>query len=318
MLQQTRVETVIPYFEKWMKAFPGVADLARASESDVLSAWEGLGYYGRARNLRDAAQKILEEYNGILPDDLMNLIKLPGIGRYTAGAIASIAFNANATTLDGNIRRVFARLFDIKEVVNSPVGEKIIWELLEKELPLGKAGEFNQALMDLGATLCTPRSPNCEKCPLIKVCIARSKGIEEDRPILKTKPVQPQFIYAGAIVQKDQNFLLTKRPSHGLLGGLWEFPNDRIAGEEECLEKHLADFLSTRFGLEIQINIKQAVIRHAYTHFRLILHPYSCNWVADIFELPETCCWVTRSELPNYPMGKVARQISRIINSDGE
>ena len=318
MLQQTRVETVIPYFKKWMDIFPSVSDLALASESDVLSTWEGLGYYSRARSLRISAQKIMEEHNGKLPENLMDLVKLPGIGRYTAGAIASIAFNENVTTLDGNIRRVFARLFDIKEVVNSPAGEKILWDLLEKELPKGKAGDFNQALMDIGATLCTPQSPDCQHCPLQGLCLARSRGVEKERPILKAKPVQPQFTYVGAIIQKDDSFLMTKRPSRGLLGGMWEFPNDRNVSEEDDLEEKLSQILFRTFGVEVNILKKQTIIRHAYTHFRLIMHVYKCKWIADITELPEMCYWVPRNELPNYPMGKVARQISRIIITDGK
>jgi len=318
MLQQTRVETVIPYFRKWMDIFPSVSDLALASESDVLSTWEGLGYYSRARSLRISAQKIMKEYYGKLPDNMFELIRLPGIGRYTAGAIASIAFNRNVTTLDGNIRRVFARVFDIKDVVNSPVGEKILWNLLENELPKGKAGDFNQALMDLGATLCTPQSPDCEQCPLQKLCLARSRGVENERPILRSKPVQPQFTYIGAIIQKYECFLITKRPSRGLLGGMWEFPNDRIIGEVEKLENKLIQFVSTGLGVDVQILKKQAIIRHAYTHYRLILHTFSCKWVADIAELPEMCYWIPRQELLNYPMGKVARQISRIIIEDGK
>jgi A/G-specific adenine glycosylase len=313
MLQQTRVETVIPYFEKWMILFPNVSDLAGATESDVLSAWEGLGYYSRARSLRLSAQKIMEEHNGKLPDNLVDLMRLPGIGRYTAGAIASIAFNANVTTLDGNIRRVFARLFDIQVIVNSPQGEKIIWELLEKELPKGKAGDFNQALMDLGATICTPQNPDCEHCPLLKLCLARSNGVQTERPILKTKPVQPQFNYLGAIIQKEDKFLLAQRPSHGLLGGLWEFPNFRIVSDEGNLEKNLACLLFNRFGIEVQILNKQVIIKHAYTHFRLILHVYNCEWIADITSVPEIFYWVPRNKLPKYPMGKVARQISRIL-----
>jgi A/G-specific adenine glycosylase len=317
MLQQTRVETVIPYFLKWMQTFPTVSGLAHASESDVLSVWEGLGYYSRARNLRVSAQKIMEEHGGKLPDNLKDLIKLPGIGRYTAGAIASIAFNKDITTLDGNIRRVFARLFDVEEIVNSPAGEEKIWDLLQNELPKGKAGDFNQALMDLGATICTPQSPDCPICPLLGICLARSKGIEEQRPILKNKPVQPQFTSICAIIKKNDSFLLLRRPSKGLLGGLWEFPNDRIVSEGDEFETQQIQLLSSQYGMEVKILEKRAIIKHAYTHFRVILHAYSCAWVADIAELPGTCSWVTRNKLLNYPMGKIARKISRMIIEDG-
>lgn len=313
MLQQTRVDTVIPYFEKWMKQFPGVSELAAATESDVLSAWEGLGYYSRARNLRLAAIKIMDEHDGILPGILDGLIGLPGIGRYTAGAILSMAFARNVATLDGNIKRVFARLFDIQVRVDSPVGEKILWELLGKELPDGKAGDFNQALMDLGATLCTPRTPDCVRCPLIIFCLAKSRGVQTERPVLRTKLVQPLHTYVCSIIKKDEKFLLTQRPSHGLLGGMWEFPNGRVESEEDDMEKNLKSFMQEKFGVAVILHNKQVIIKHAYTHFRLILHAYNCSWETDKIDTPENCLWVLCKDLPNYPMGKIARQISKLL-----
>ena len=316
MLQQTRVDTVIPYFKKWMEKFPGMSDLALATESDVLSTWEGLGYYQRARSLHFAAQKIMDEYDGKLPREMMELIKLPGIGRYTAGAIASIAFNSNVTTLDGNIRRVFARLFDVQAIVNSPEGEKTLWGLLELELPEGKAGDFNQALMDLGATICTPQAPDCERCPLINLCLANANGVQNERPILKTKPVQKIHTYVCAIIQKQDCFLLVKNPSKGLLGGLWEFPNDRILSGADTLEINLKNIMTNKFGVEVQILNKQVIIKHAYTHFRLILHAYHCDSIAKVAEMPQLCSWVPREELLNYPMGKIARQISITLMAD--
>jgi len=170
MLQQTRVEAVIPYFEKWMRLFPNVRALANASEHAVLNAWEGLGYYSRARNLHKAAKIVVHEHAGLLPRDLLALRKLPGIGRYTLGAIASIAFGMDVPALDGNIRRVYARLFDIAEPADAPVGEKILWQLAEDQLPMGEAGDYNQALMDLGATVCSARNPQCRRCPLKSAC----------------------------------------------------------------------------------------------------------------------------------------------------
>ena len=187
MLQQTRVETVIPYFERWMRLFPAINDLAKASEHDVLNAWEGLGYYSRARNLHKAARIVAEKYNGELPYNLDDLRALPGIGRYTVGAIASMAFGMDAPTLDGNLRRVFARLFDVTEPADSPAGEKILWSLAAEHLPKGQAGDYNQALMDLGAAICLPRNPRCLICPLMKMCKARENGTQEARPVLKPR-----------------------------------------------------------------------------------------------------------------------------------
>ena len=161
MLQQTRVETVIPYFERWMEHFPGIADLAAASEQDVLSVWEGLGYYSRARNLHKAARIVMEVYAGELPGDLLELRSLPGIGRYTVGAIASMAFGQDVATLDANIRRILARVFDVAQSADSAPGEDILWNLADTHLPKGQAGDYNQALMDLGATICLSKRPRC-------------------------------------------------------------------------------------------------------------------------------------------------------------
>src|ERR1051325_2007068 len=187
MLQQTRVEAVIPYFERWMRLFPDVHTLANASEQDVLNAWEGLGYYSRARNLHKAAKIVTEQYNGKIPRDLNELRKLPGIGRYTLGAIASIAFGMNVAALDGNIKRVYARIFDISIPVDSPTGEKILWQLADENLPHGQAGDYNQALMDLGATICVPKNPRCLICPVMKLCKARQNGTQNERPVMKPK-----------------------------------------------------------------------------------------------------------------------------------
>ena len=310
MLQQTRVDTVIPYFEKWMQKFPTITDLAKATEHDVLVTWEGLGYYSRVRNLHKAMQIVMNKYNGKIPEDARELIKLPGIGRYTAGAIASMAFKADEPTLDANIRRVFSRLFDIQENLDSPKGEKLVWSLAEKELPVGRAGDFNQALMDLGATICKPKDPICEQCPFNHKCQAKEKGVQEDRPILKPKPVQPHFTYVAAIVKDHKKFLLIKRPSKGLLGGLWEFPNGRIGTEEKDLADNVTKMMKDRFGTEVMIISKYGVFKHAYTHFRQTVHAYNCMLESSTINSTDIC-WASNEELLNYPMGKIARLISK-------
>ena len=228
MLQQTRVETVIPYFEKWMKLFPDIPSLANASERDILNAWEGLGYYSRARNLHKAAKIVASNFNGQLPRDLTALRTLPGIGRYTVGAIASISFKMDEPTLDGNLRRVFSRLYDVTEFADSPVGEKILWDVAARNLPKGKAGDYNQALMDLGATICLPKNPRCLLCPLMDMCKARENGTQELRPVLKAKQQVPQYSHAAAVIVERGRVLLNQRPADGLLGGMWEFPNARV------------------------------------------------------------------------------------------
>lgn len=309
MLQQTRVETVIPYFEKWMRQFPTVRDLAEASEQEVLNAWEGLGYYSRARNLHKAAKIVVDEYDGRLPRSLKSLRGLPGIGRYTVGAIASIVFNMDEPTLDGNLRRVFARLFDVSEPADSPVGEKILWELAAEHLPKGQAGVYNQALMDLGAIICIPKNPRCLICPLMEFCEARINGTQAQRPVLKPKKEIPHYIHAAGVIIKDRKVLLSKRPSKGLLGGMWEFPNGRVNGNPD---EGLNTVLETGYRLKVQRHETLGTIKHAYTHFRVTVHAFRCE-LLSITE-NKNLKWVGLGELDNYPMGKVDRQIARMLD----
>ncbi|NWF65175.1 MAG: A/G-specific adenine glycosylase [Chloroflexi bacterium] len=305
MLQQTRVDTVIPYFEKWMQLFPTVKALAAASEQDVLNAWEGLGYYSRARNLHKAAKIVAEKFNGELPSDLDDLRSLPGIGRYTVGAIASIAFGMDEATLDGNLRRVFSRLFDVDKFADSSAGEKILWELAAQNLPKGQAGDYNQALMDLGATICLPKNPRCLLCPLMSLCKAREAGTQELRPVLKPKKAVPSYVHAAAVIVERGRVLLSHRPAEGLLGGMWEFPNARINGDPaRALVKAL------KAATQIQVKKKEAlpVVEHAYSHFKVTVHPFAC----EIVSIPKdkSLKWVKLSELKEYPMGKADRQIA--------
>lgn len=306
MLQQTRVETVIPYFEKWMARFPTVTALAEASEQEVLNQWEGLGYYSRARNLHKAAKIVAEKYNGELPRDLDALRGLPGIGRYTVGAIASIAFGMDEPTLDGNLRRVFARLFDVIEPADSPAGEKILWGLAAEYLPKGQAGDYNQALMDLGATICLPKNPRCLLCPLTELCAAREAGTQELRPVLKPKKETPHVVHAAAVIVREGRVLLAQRPSEGLLGGMWEFPNGPVAGDPA---EGLAQAVETGYGFQVQAGEAVGTVQHAYTHFKITVHAF-CAEAAHVPRCPNLQ-WVPIAELENYPMGKVDRQIAK-------
>lgn len=308
MLQQTRVETVIPYFEKWMRLFPTVRALAEAEEQDVLNAWEGLGYYSRARNLYKAAKQVVSDFNGVLPRDLDALRSLPGIGRYTVGAIASMAFGMDVPTLDGNLRRVFARLFDVSEAADSPAGEKILWKLAADHLPAGKAGDYNQALMDLGATICLPKNPRCLLCPLMDVCRARIHCTQDSRPVLKPKKQVPHHTVAAAVIRQRGRVLLVQRPATGLLGGLWEFPNCRV---EEDPARELVKTLNAAYKFKIRRNQALMVVQHAYTHFKTTVHAFDCRPLS----IPKNRSfkWVRLPELDDYPMGKVDRQIANKI-----
>ena len=313
MLQQTRVETVIPYFKRWMGFFPDLVSLAKASQQEVLAAWEGLGYYSRARNLHRAAQIVVQEMGGELPRDPQALSRLPGIGRYTAGAIASLAFGADAPALDGNIRRVLARVFNLTEPARSPAGERRLWELAAEHLPPERAGDYNQALMDLGATICTPRAPDCQGCPVSRFCQARALGVQEERPVMPQKPPIPHYVVTAAVICRDKQVLIAQRPPEGLLGGLWEFPGGKLQPGEElaaCLQREISEEL----GVHIAVQQPVGVYRHAYTHFRVTLHAFHCGLVNGAQPQPlqaNDLRWVALAELPTFPMGKIDRMIAR-------
>jgi len=305
MLQQTRVETVIPYYEKWLKLFPTLDALANASEHDVLNAWEGLGYYSRARNFHKAAKIVVEKYNGELPRDLDELRELPGIGRYTVGALASILFGMDEPALDGNLKRVYARLFDVSQPIDSVEGEKILWKLAKDNLPKGKAADFNQALMDLGAMICVPKNPRCLICPLMKDCQSRANGTQAVRPVKKVKKAVPYYMHAAAVIIKRSKVLLAQRPSTGLLASMWEFPNGRV---EQDPAKELAKVLKAEYSLKVKKKEALGVVQYAYTHFKVEVHAFRC----DLISIPKAknLKWVALKDLDDYPMGKVDRQIA--------
>ncbi len=324
MLQQTRVETVIPYFQRWLERFSTVEDLAAAPLQEVLKAWEGLGYYSRARNLHRAAQRVMAEYGGRIPEDREALQSLPGIGRYTAGAIASIAFGKDEPALDGNIRRVLARVFNVAVPARSNEGEKRLWELAEACLPRGRAGDYNQALMDLGSAVCTPRAPDCPACPLEAVCQARALGIQEERPVMEARRPVPHYTVTAAVLRRSPAIgpadpvLIARRPPDGLLGGLWEFPGGKIEEGEDlpaCLRREILEEL----GVEIEVGEPFGVYAHAYTHFRVTLHAFCCiiqGGEPQPLQASELA-WVELPALIRYPMGKIDRQIALRLEAGG-
>ncbi len=313
MLQQTRVDAVVPFYERWMRLFPDVQTLAAASERDVLIAWEGLGYYARARNLRGAAKLIVSRYSGRLPDRLEELRSLPGVGRYTAAAIASMAFGVDEPVLDGNVRRVLARYFDLRLPADSGAGLKRLWLLARQHLPPGRAADYNQALMDLGATVCLPRNPHCSRCPLRKSCSALRLGTVDRRPILRLKRPTPLYHVGTAVVMRRGRVLLAHRSSKGLLAGLWEFPNARLkqVAKGGALSYTFATALKHSYGLHVRPDGLLCELNHAYTHFRVHVEAHSCHLLPPIPS--RRLDWVPLDELPSYPMGKVDRQVAREI-----
>ena len=223
MLQQTRTEAVKPYFNTWIHKFPTVHDLAYAEESEVLHTWQGLGYYNRARNLQRAAQEVESKYGGNLPETRSELESLPGIGSYTAGAILSIAYGQREVAVDGNILRIYSRLYNIEEGIMKSKGKRKITQLVEETLPI-PAGIFNEALMDLGQEICIPKYPKCGECPISMACDAYALGKEKTLPIKTKKKAPKEYYVACALIMKDNKFLMHKRADKGMLASMWEFP----------------------------------------------------------------------------------------------
>jgi A/G-specific adenine glycosylase len=271
MLQQTRVETVIPYYERFLARFPDVRSLADASQDDVYACWAGLGYYSRARNLHSAARRVADDHDGELPPDADALRELPGIGRYTAGAVASIAFALPEPIVDGNVKRVLARLLGIREDVNDKHTAERIWAeaglLARGERP----GDLNQALMELGATVCTPRSPRCMACPFFRSCDARKAGDAESLPRKSARTKVSQVRGVAVWLERRGRVLAVKREAGGLLGGLWELPGgDLDPGEKP--EDGAQRLLSSQLALSVSGLRRAGRVRHVFTHRELTLH----------------------------------------------
>jgi len=312
MLQQTRVAKVIPYYTRFLKRFPTRATLARASLREVLRAWEGLGYYARARNLHRAARAMAGEPEAAWPTTAEAWQRVPGVGRYTASAIASIAFGEVVPVLDGNTRRVLARLDDYPGDARSSCGEAHLLGIAARMMPARNPGGFNQALMELGATLCTPRAPQCARCPLREVCRANARGTQALRPRPRVTQRVPHFDVACGIVRRADRVLIAQRPAKALLGGLWEFPGGkRERGETlaACLRRELREEL----GIRVRVGRQRAALDHAYTHYSVTLHVFECALVSATPRAIEAADvrWARRQDLARYPMGKLDRQVAR-------
>jgi A/G-specific adenine glycosylase len=312
MLQQTQVPTVIPYYKNFLKSFPTVLYLAKADLSKVLKLWEGLGYYSRARNLHRASQIISNHFHGEIPDQLKDLLTLPGIGRYTAGAILSIAFNKEAPILDGNVKRVLSRLFAITGYPLRGETEGLLWHLSESLIPKGHASFFNQGLMDLGAMICTPKEPQCPKCPLRNLCKGRASGDPEGYPSKILRRAIPHKESVSAVIKKDGKVLLNQRPPVGLLGGLWEFPNWKIEGKRSLrLRLRLRNYVKKETGMNVEAREFIGVFHQTYSHFKLDLHVFHCQFLDG----KGRGKWIPIKDLPLFPMSRIHRKIADTILS---
>ncbi|MCL4868363.1 MAG: A/G-specific adenine glycosylase [Anaerolineae bacterium] len=311
MLQQTQISTVIPYYERWLAQFPTVEHLAAASLSEVLKQWEGLGYYSRARNLHAAAQTIVATYSGQLPQTAAELQKLKGIGPYTAGAIASIAFQQPVPIVDGNITRVLTRLADIPDDISQSQTQKGIWHLAGTLVPLVRPGDYNQALMELGQKICLPAMPRCAVCPAAALCQARANGTQLERPVRPRRPGLPHYhVAAGVIWRDDGRFLIAQRPLNGLLGGLWEFPGGKQE-PGETLPQTLKREISEELGIVIKVAQPITMIKHAYTHFRITLHTFHAHYQSGQIQHLGVAdhAWVTFADLARYPFAVTDQKI---------
>lgn len=310
MLQQTRVETVRPYYERWIDQFPTLTDLAAAPQEQVLKAWEGLGYYSRARNLHSAAQEVAARYGGEVPDDPEAVAGLNGVGPYTAGAVLSIAFNRAVPAVDGNVMRVFSRLFLIEDDIMQPATRQGMEKLALSLIPAGQAGNFNQALMELGALVCSPTSPKCLACPVAEYCQALAGGRQDSLPVkAKAKAPRPVAVVAGVIFH-DGRLLLVRRPPDGLLGGLWEFPGGEGEGRQA-----LHQLIERQFGLTLEIDTHLTDVRHVFTHLIWDLKAYTAT-VAPGSPVPaesDVLRWVRPEEISLYALPVAHQRVAAAV-----
>ena len=315
MLQQTRVDTVLRYFDRFLTRFPTVEVLASADEEEVMAAWSGLGFYRRARNLHRSARRIVEDHGGEVPIDPVALQDLPGIGRYTAGAILSSGRNARLPILDGNVIRVLTRVFSIAEPPDRAATQRRLWQAAEDVLPLDRPGDFNQALMDLGATLCHPQGPECDRCPFAEHCTARLSGAAEDYPSAsRSTKVRFQHRVAVLWLRPDDHFLLRRRPKDGLLASLWELPTLDLADDEDA--RNTALRMTDGSAIE-----DCGTVEHRFSHRHWTIHVFRAvpppKSEQEICDEPDGERWVRLEELGNLGIPTVTHKTIRagLVNS---
>lgn len=305
MLQQTQVATVIPYYEKFLKQFPTVEALSGAPVSDVLEIWAGLGYYSRAKNLHAGARTVVERFEGKVPAEENSLREIPGIGRYTAGAIASIAFDRPAPIVDGNVARVLCRYLGITRDPRLPEVQRRLWRLSAELVPGPSPGDFNQSMMELGATVCLPRGPLCARCPVAAGCVARRKNWQDRIPPPRRSAPRKKIRYLCAILRKKDSVLLARRPLTGLLPGLWEFPG----GEGKNLKQLLRD----RLGIPVEEVRPAAAVRQILSHRELEIRAFHCRWkgTAACGSGYSEIRWVRLQQLPGVGLTAGMAELAR-------
>jgi len=317
MLQQTQVETVIPYYGRFLAKFPSLKTLAEAGTDQVLKSWENLGYYSRARHLHAAAKETVARWGGRLPQNRKDLLGLPGIGEYTAAAILSIAFDEPVAAIDGNVTRVISRLFALREPLGFSASRQKIRDLADQLLSKRHPGLFNQAVMDLGAAVCTPRNPSCPSCPLRDLCMAEKLGLQEKIPVSMKKPtLLHKHMTAAILLDRKKRVLMVQRPASGLLGGLWKFPGGERRAKEAS-EKALARTVREELGVSVRVQKSVALVKHAYTHFRVTFHVYRCAMDQGRPKAAEKhrWMWASEEELQRLALSKGERKILGVLHS---
>ena len=314
MLQQTRVDQAQPYYERFTAAFPTVEALAAADLDAVLRLWEGLGYYSRARNLHKAARLVIDQFEGRFPDTYDAIRTLPGVGAYTAAAVLSIAFGRPHAVLDGNVIRVLTRAFAIADEISGSRTRKQLQTLADTLLDSSKPGDFNQAMMELGATVCLPKKPLCRVCPLQAQCEAQKRGEVEKFPEPRARPGLKKIEVSAAVITRNGKVFIQQRPHSGLMGGLWEFPGGKRQPketEEECLTREIQEELS----IPIAISKKMMTIKHSYTQFRVTLNVFWCPWKSG--RIRATQCeqwkWVKYEDLNHYTFPAANAKIVKVL-----
>ena len=315
MLQQTRVDQAMPYYRRFVDAFPAVGDLAAADLHDVLLLWEGLGYYSRGRNLHKAAKVVDEQYGGRFPESYAELLSLPGVGPYTAAAVASIAFGKAHAVVDGNVIRVLSRFAGIEEDVRSQTTIASIQRIADTLLDPDRPGDFNQAMMELGSLVCTPTRPDCSNCPLATRCVAYTTARTQSIPYKTPKPKVP-LVHVVVAVISDTNgqLLVARRPDNVMLGGLWEFPGGKV-DPDETHEQALHREIREELGVTVTIRSPFMQIKHAYSHFKVHLHAYLCNLVGGepVPRASSEIRWVYPEQLAELPFPKANRTLTQKI-----